>query len=64
VLDHLRDVGGCASVLWHNDRFDRVYGRGWDRVYERLLDGIAARGGHADTAAALAAYWRDERCAS
>jgi hypothetical protein len=64
LLDHLRDVGGCASVLWHNDRFDRVYGRGWDRVYERLLDGIAARGGHADTAAALAVYWRDERCAS
>jgi hypothetical protein len=64
VLDHLHDVGGCASVLWHNDRFDRVYGRGWDRVYERLLDGIAARGGHADTADALTAYWRDERCAS
>ena len=64
VLDHLHDVGGCASVLWHNDRFDRVYGRGWDRLYERLLDGIAARGGHAGTAAALAAYWRDERCAS
>ena len=59
VLDHLHDVGGCASVLWHNDRFDRVYGRGWDRLYERLLDGIAARGGHAGTAAALAAYWRE-----
>ncbi|HET6175074.1 MAG TPA: polysaccharide deacetylase family protein [Gaiellales bacterium] len=64
VLDHLRDVGGCASVLWHNDRFDRVYGQGWDRLYDRLLDGIAARGGHADTAGALAAYWREERCAS
>ena len=64
VLDHLHDVGGCASVLWHNDRFDRVYGRGWDRLYDRLLDGIAARGGHAGTAAELTAYWRDERCAS
>ena len=64
VLDHLHDVGGCASVLWHNDRFDGVYGRGWDRLYDRLLDGIAARGGHADTAGALAAHWRDERCAS
>ncbi len=49
VLDHLQAVGGCASVLWHNDRFDRVYGRGWDRLYERMLDGIAARGGHAGT---------------
>lgn len=64
VLDHLCDVGGCASVLWHNDRFDDVYGRGWDRLYERLLLGIAARGGYAGTAGALTAYWRDERCAS
>ena len=64
VLDHLHDVGGCASILWHNDRFDGVYGRGWDKLYDRLLDGIAARGGHADTAGALAAHWRDERCAS
>jgi hypothetical protein len=64
VLDHLHDVRGCASVLWHNDRFDRVYGRGWDRLYERLLDGIAERGGHAATAGALTDFWRDERCAS
>jgi hypothetical protein len=64
TLDHLHDVGGCASVLWHNDRFDRVYGRGWDRVYGRMLDGIAARGGHADSARALTDHWRDERCAS
>jgi hypothetical protein len=64
VLDHLHDVGGCAAVLWHNDRFDGVYGRGWERLYDRLLDGIAARGGHADTAGALAAHWRAERCAS
>jgi hypothetical protein len=64
VLDHLHDVRGCASVLWHNDRFDPVYGRGWDRLYERLLDGIAERGGHASGAAALTEFWRDERCAS
>jgi hypothetical protein len=64
VLDHLHDVGGCASVLWHNDRFDSVYGRGWGRLYERLLDGIVERGGHAGTAGALTAFWRDERCAS
>jgi hypothetical protein len=64
VLDHLHDVRGCASILWHNDRFDPVYARGWDRLYTRLLDGIAARGGHADTAGALTEYWRDERCVS
>ncbi|HEY3613195.1 MAG TPA: polysaccharide deacetylase family protein [Gaiellales bacterium] len=64
VLDHLHDVGGCASVLWHNDRFDRVYGRGWGRVYARMLAGIAARGGYAGTAEGLAAHWREARCAS
>jgi hypothetical protein len=64
MLDHLHAVGGCASVLWHNDRFDRVYGRGWDRLYARMLDGIAARGGHAGTGEALAAHWREARCAS
>jgi hypothetical protein len=64
VLDHLQAVGGCASVLWHNDRFDRIYGRGWDRLYARLLDGIAARGGYAGTGEALVAHWREVRCAS
>ncbi len=64
LLDHLCDVGGCASVLWHNDRFDRVYGRGWDRLYARMLDGIAARGGCAGTADELTAHWRETRCAS
>jgi peptidoglycan/xylan/chitin deacetylase (PgdA/CDA1 family) len=64
LLDHLHDVRGCASILWHNDRFDGVYGRGWDRVYARLLEGIAARGGRADSAESLTAHWRDVRCAS
>jgi hypothetical protein len=64
VLDQLAAIGGGASVLWHNDRFDRVYGRGWGGLYEHLLDGIGARGGTAGTAAALCDWWRAERCAS
>jgi hypothetical protein len=64
VLDDLGAVGGCASVLWHNDRFDRVYGRGWDGVYAHLLDGIERRGGWAGPAAAIVDWWRAERCAS
>jgi hypothetical protein len=64
VLDRLAAVGGGASVLWHNDRFDPVYGRGWGAAYEYLLDGIVARGGTAGTAAALNDWWRAERCAS
>lgn len=64
VLDRLAAVGGGAAILWHNDRFDRVYGRGWDAVYEHLLDGIVARGGTAGTGAALCDWWKAERCAS
>jgi hypothetical protein len=51
-------------VLWHNDRFDPVYGRGWGGVYEHLLDGIVARGGTAGTSVALCDWWKAERCAS
>jgi hypothetical protein len=63
VLDRLAATGGGAAVLWHNDRFDRVYGRGWGGVYEHLLDGIVARGGTAGTGAALCDWWKAERCA-
>jgi hypothetical protein len=64
VLDRLAATGGGAAILWHNDRFDRVYGRGWGGVYEHLLDGIASRGGTAGTGAALCDWWKAERCAS
>ena len=64
VLDHLHDVGGCASVLWHNDRFDRVYGRGWDGSTSACSTASPRAAGMPGTAGALTAYWRDERCAS
>jgi hypothetical protein len=64
VLDALARSGGGASILWHNDRFDPVYGRGWGDAYTYLLDGIVSRGGTAGTAAALHDWWRAERCAS
>jgi hypothetical protein len=64
LLDRLAELGAAVAVLWHNDRFDRVYGRGYGRVYERLLDGIARRGGWAGRADELCAWWRAERCAS
>ena len=59
-----RPSAAARAILWHNDRFDRVYGRGWDAVYEHLLDGIVARGGTAGTGAALCDWWKAERCAS
>ena len=64
VLDRLAEVGGCASILWHNDRFDRTYGRGWDRVYARVLEGIERRGGWAGPAGDVVDWWRSARCGS
>ena len=43
--------GGAVSVLWHNDRFDPAYARGWDRAYDRLLGWVRERGGRLCTAA-------------
>ena len=38
-------LGGGAAVLWHNDYLDPIASRGYDRVYEQLLDLAQARGG-------------------
>ncbi|MGN6378851.1 MAG: DUF7033 domain-containing protein [Gaiellales bacterium] len=45
VLEPVAAAGGTVAVLWHNDRFDRVYGRGWDWAYDRLLAWVVERGG-------------------
>ena len=37
TLERAARAGGTVSVLWHNDRFDPAYARGWDRAYDRLL---------------------------
>jgi hypothetical protein len=51
VLERAARAGGAVSVLWHNDRFDPAYARGWDRVYDRLLGWVRERGGRLCTAA-------------
>ena len=45
VVDRVARLGGGAAVLWHNDYLDPVASRGYDRLYERLLDLAQARGG-------------------
>jgi hypothetical protein len=55
LLDWAAEHGGGFSVLWHTDRFDRATARGWDRLYTRLLDAVAARGGVCVSAGELAA---------
>ena len=44
------EAGGSVAVLWHTDRFDPAYARGWDSAYERLLGWVRERGGRLTTA--------------
>jgi hypothetical protein len=54
LLDWAAEHGGGFAILWHPDRFDPVTSAGWDRLYSKLLDGIAERGGRCMSAAELA----------
>ena len=51
TLERAAQAGGTVSVLWHNDRFEPAYARGWDRAYDRLLEWVRERGGRLCTAA-------------
>lgn len=51
LLERVAAVGGTVAILWHTDRFSREYARGWDRVYDRVLEWVAGRGGRLVTAA-------------
>jgi hypothetical protein len=51
LLEQVADVGGTVAILWHTDRFSREYARGWDRVYDSVLEWVAGRGGRLVTAA-------------
>jgi peptidoglycan/xylan/chitin deacetylase (PgdA/CDA1 family) len=55
LLDRAAEDGGGFSVLWHTNRFDRATAGGWDRLYERILDGVVERGGVLMRGADLAA---------
>jgi peptidoglycan/xylan/chitin deacetylase (PgdA/CDA1 family) len=54
LLDWASEHGGAFSVLWHTNRFDRATSAGWDRLYERVVDGVHERGGACVSAGELA----------
>jgi peptidoglycan/xylan/chitin deacetylase (PgdA/CDA1 family) len=54
LLDWASRHGGGFSLLWHTDRFDRATARGWDRLYLRVIEAVAERGGVCLPAGALA----------
>lgn len=55
LLDRLAGYGGACAVIWHTERFDPATARGWDRLYFRLIDSVAARGGVCVSAGDVAA---------
>ncbi len=54
LLEGVAEARGTVAILWHVDRYDPVYGRGWDRAYDRLLQWVVDRGGRLVTAASAA----------
>jgi peptidoglycan/xylan/chitin deacetylase (PgdA/CDA1 family) len=54
LLDWASEHGAAFSVLWHTNRFDRGTSAGWDRLYDRVLDGVRERGGACVAAGDLA----------
>lgn len=59
VLARVGRSGGAASILWHNNRFDRRVSRGYDGVYWRLVDRALKEGAWAASAGAVVARWRE-----
>lgn len=55
LLDLAAERGGGFAILWHTNRFDAPTAAGWDRLYERILDGVLEREGVCLTAGELAA---------
>ncbi|MEZ5125930.1 MAG: glycosyltransferase [Thermoleophilia bacterium] len=60
VLDRLPDSGGAASILWHNNRFDRRVAMGYDDVYWRLLDRLRELAVWMAPAEEIVTRWRRE----
>lgn len=58
VLARVLKSGGAASLLWHNNRFDKRVSRGYDKVYWCLVDESLARGGLVTSAGDVVARWR------
>jgi hypothetical protein len=53
LFDWAAENGGAFAILWHPDRFDPLTSGGWDRLYSRLLEAVAERGGTCVPAAEL-----------
>jgi len=58
ALEPLTRSGGAAAILWHHNRFDPYFGRGYDQVYWDLVDWIHQHGGVATSALEIVQRWK------
>ncbi|MEW5701099.1 MAG: polysaccharide deacetylase family protein [Candidatus Zixiibacteriota bacterium] len=59
IIGCIAEVGGGASLLWHNSSLDDVDWPGWDEVYEGWLDETSSRNGWGATLSAIVAVWKE-----
>jgi hypothetical protein len=61
ALEPVGEHGGAVAILWHPPSHHRRLSRGYDRLYERLLDWIEEKGGWVGTAAETLDRWEARR---
>lgn len=59
ALKYLRQVGGCASVVWHPIVFGGARDPGYDRLFWRMIDFVHQGGGVATDGASTNEFWRE-----
>ncbi|MCG5501303.1 hypothetical protein [Ectothiorhodospira lacustris] len=58
VLEQVRDTGGLATLLWHNNFFNEEEYIEWEQTYADLLSWLAEEGAWVTTGADIAKWWR------
>jgi peptidoglycan/xylan/chitin deacetylase (PgdA/CDA1 family) len=38
LIDVVKNIGGVITILWHNTYFDDIYRKGWEKLYENILE--------------------------
>jgi hypothetical protein len=61
ALEPVAEHGGAVAILWHPPSHHPRLSQGYDRLYRRLLEWIADRGGRAASAAETLDRWEARR---
>jgi hypothetical protein len=61
ALEPVAEHGGAVAILWHPPSHHPRLSKGYDRLYERLLEWVDAEGGRAGSAADTLDRWEARR---